>query len=163
MMGTPVLDGWMTSFELHQLSVSVALMTAAGFLMTGLLTGLWKYLAIALSPQARAPYYVDVAHRTSLMYAFSSLLVAVMAGLSPWSPGLTWWATVGPLLFFAAAVFTYLIHGWLNDTRNQLARPHVLGRFHLPGWMIHGFMGALALVEIAGIGVLTVGVFIRLA
>lgn len=161
-MSTPVLDSWIASFELQQLSVSVALMAAAGFLMTGLLTGLWKYLAIATSPQARAPYYVDIAHRSSLLYAFASLLVGVLAGLSPWSVTLTWWATVFPLVFFAAAVFAYLVHGWLNDTRNQLARPHVLGRFHLPGWMIHGFMGALAIAEIGGVAVLTAGVFCRL-
>lgn len=161
-MGTPVLDSWVASFELQHVSVSVALMAAAAFLMTGLLTGLWKYLAIATSPQARAPYYVDIAHRASLLYAFAALLLAVMAGLSPWSPGLTWWATVAPLVFFAAAIFGYLVHGWLNDTRNQLARPHVLGRFHLPGWAIHGFMAALVIAEIGGAGVLTVGVFCRL-
>lgn len=163
MMTTPVMDLWLASFERQAEAVALALMAAAALMMTGLLTGLWKYLAIATSPQARAPYYVDIAHRTSLMYAFSALLVAVMAGLSPWSPALTWWSVAGPLLFFFAAVFTYLLHGWLNDTRNQLARPHVLGRFHLPGWMIHGFMAALAAVEIMGIGVLAAGVFRRLA
>ncbi len=162
-MDAPVMAGWLASFERQADAVALALMAASALFMTGLLTGLWKYLAMAASPQARAPHYVDIAHRTSLMYAYSALLVAVMAGFGPWSPGLTWWAVAGPLLFFFAAVFTYLVHGWLNDTRNQLARPHVLGRFHLPGWMIHGFMGALAVVEIAGIGVLAAGVFVRLA
>ena len=128
MMTPPVTAIWPASFERHADAVGLALMAAAALMMTGLLTGLWKYLAIATSPQARAPYYVDIAHRTSLMYAFSSLLLAVMAGLSPWSPVLVWWCVAGPLLFFFAAVFTYLLHGWLNDTRNQLARPHVLGR-----------------------------------
>lgn len=161
-MNTPILDGWIASFELQQGAVSVALLAAAGFLMTGLLSGLWKYLAIATSPQARAPYYVDIAHRASLLYAFASLLLAVLAGLSPWSPTLTWWATVSPLVFFAAAVFGYLVHGWLNDTRNQLAKPYVLGRFHLPGFVIHGFMAALVVAEIAGVAVLTAGVCVRL-
>lgn len=163
MMKTSVMNDWLASFEVQHEAVALALMAASLLMMTGLLTGLWKYLAMARSPQARAPYYVDIAHRTSLMYAYSALLLAVMAGLSPWTAALTWWAVAGPLLFFFAAVSTYLIHGWLNDTRNQLARPHVLGRFHLPGWMIHGFMTALALVEIGGIGVLAVGVFVRLA
>ena len=162
MMTNPVMTAWLASFEHQSAAVALALMAAAALMMTGLLTGLWKYLAIATSPQARAPYYVDIAHRTSLMYAFSAMLLAVMAGLSPWTTSLTWWCTAGPLLFFFSAVFTYLVHGWLNDTRNQLARPHVLGRWHLPGWMIHGFMGALAVVEIGGVGALAAGVFRRL-
>lgn len=144
-------------------AVIAALWSAGLLFMTGLLTGLWKYLAIAVSPQSRAPYYVDIAHRSALLYAFAALLMAVMAGLSPWSARLTWWATVGPLAFFFAAVFTYLLHGWLNDTRNQLAPPYRLARWSLPGWMLHGFMGALALVEIAGAGVLVAGLFVRLA
>lgn len=163
MISTPVTAVWMASFETQHAAVALALLAASLLLMTGLLTGLWKYLAIARSAQARAPRYVDIAHVSSLMYAFASLLVAVMAGLSPWPAALTWWATAGPLLFFFAAVFTYLVHGWLDDTRNQLARPHMLGRFHLPGWIIHGFMAALALVEIVGVGVLAAGVFVRLA
>lgn len=163
MISTPVTAVWMASFETQRAAVALALLAASALLMTGLLTGLWKYLAIARSAQARAPRYVDIAHVSSLMYAFASLLVAVMAGLSPWPAALTWWATAGPLLFFFAAVFTYLLHGWLDDTRNQLARPYVLGRRHLPGWMIHGFMAALAVVEIAGVGVLAAGVFTRLA
>lgn len=146
----------------HQSSVRIALISAGALFMTGLLTGLWKYLAIAQSPQARAPYYVDIAHRASLMYAFSAILMAAMATLSPWSVMLTWWATVGPIVFFFAAVFTYLVHGWLNDTRNQLAKPHRLGQLTLPGWMIHGFMGALAIVEIVGAGVLVAGLCYRL-
>ena len=136
--------------EPHQASVRIALLSTGVLFMTGLLTGLWKYLAIAQSPQARAPYYVDIAHRASLLYAFAALLMAAMAALSPWSPCLTWLATTGPIVFFFAAVFTYLIHGWLNDTRNQLAKPHRLGRFMLPGWAIHSFMGMLALVSLPG-------------
>ncbi|MEO6698400.1 MAG: hypothetical protein ABIR53_02625 [Paraperlucidibaca sp.] len=155
----PVISQLLQQAELQMGSVSLALVAASGLLMTGLLTGLWKYLAIATSPHARAPHYVDIAHRSSLMYSYSALLVAFMAALSPFSPTITWWATAGPLFFFASAVVTYLIHGWLNDTRNQLAKPYVLGKRHLSGVLIHGFMGMLAVVEIAGVAVLAVGVF----
>lgn len=160
-MANPDLLLWTDGLVRHHAAVALALCFAGGLFMTGLLTGLWKYLAIARSEQARAPYYVDIAHRSSLLYAFASLLMAVFAGLSPWSQALTWWATAGPLVFFAAAVGTYLVHGWLNDTRNQLAKPYRLGRGHLPGWMIHGFMGVLAVVEIVGAAVLVAGVFAR--
>lgn len=155
----PIIHSLLVGAEQQITSTSLALLAASGLLMTGLLTGLWKYLAIATSPQSRAPYYVDIAHRSSLMYSFSALLVAFMAALSPFSPTMTWWATAGPLFFFASAVFTYMVHGYLNDTRNQLAKPYVLGKRHLPGVMIHGFMGVLALVEIAGVAVLAVGVW----
>lgn len=155
----PIIAQLLAQAEIQLASVSLALLAASGLLMTGLLTGLWKYLAMAKSPQARAPHYVDIAHRSSLMYAYTALLVGFMAALSPFSPTITWWATAGPLFFFASAVVTYLIHGWLNDTRNQLAKPYVLGKRHLPGVLIHGFMGVLALVEIAGVAVLAVGVW----
>jgi len=51
------------------------------------------------------------------------------------------WATLFPLVFFAAAIFTYLVHGLLNDTDNQMARPHKLGPTTLPGFLIQGFSG----------------------
>jgi hypothetical protein len=155
----PVISQLVHQAEVQISSVSLALIAATGLLMTGLLTGLWKYLAIASSPHARAPHYVDIAHRSSLMYSYTAVLVAFMAALSPFSTTITWWATAGPLFFFASAVFTYLLHGWLNDTRNQLAKPYVLGKSHVPGVMIHGFMGMLAVVEIVGIAVLATGVY----
>lgn len=144
----------------HAEAVFLALRAAGLLFMTGLLTGLWKYLAIAASPRSRAPYYVDVAHRSALLYAFAALLTAALAACSPWSEALTWWAVAGPLAFFFAAVFTYLVHGWLDDTRNQLAPPYRLARWSLPGWVIHGFMGVLAVVEIAGAAVLVAGLFV---
>lgn len=155
----PMISQLLSQADGQLSSISLALVAASGLFMTGLLTGLWKYLAIARSPHARAPHYVDIAHRSSLMYAYSALLVAFMAALSPFSPTITWWATAGPLAFFASAVFTYMVHGWLNDTRNQLAKPYVLGKRHVPGVLIHSFMGLLALVEIAGVAVLAVGVW----
>jgi hypothetical protein len=134
---------------------------AAGlFFMSGLLTGLWKYLCIARSPEAVAPVYVDIAHRASLMYAFAALLLREFVPTSPLSSAGTVWAVGIPLLFFAAAIGTYLLHGLLRDTDNQLRSPHRLGKAALPGVLIHGFMGALAIGEIGGFAILLWG-FLR--
>lgn len=138
-------------------AVALALLAAGIFLLTGMLTGVWKYLAILCSEKAEAPYYVNIAHRSSLLYAFAAQLLAVFAGFSAWSPQVNFWATLLPLLFFAAAVFTYIVHGALRDTDNQLARPHRLGPLTLPGLMIRGFMWALILAEVGGFLVLFTG------
>ncbi len=136
----------------------LALLASGLFFLTGLLTGIWKYLAMMKSEKAEAPYYVNIAHRTSLLYAFAAQLLAVFAALSAWSAAVNLWATLFPLVFFAAAIFTYVVHGLLRDTDNQLARPHRLGPVSLPGFLIGGFMWALIMAEVGGFLVLFAGV-----
>jgi hypothetical protein len=138
-------------------AVALALVASGVFFLSGLLTGVWKYLAIMGSEKAEAPYYVNIAHRTSLLYAFAAQLLAVFAGLSAWSPAVNFWATLFPLAFFGAAIFTYIVHGALRDTENQLARPHRLATATLPGFLIQGFMWALIVAEIGGFLVLFAG------
>ena len=137
--------------------MALALLAAGAFLLTGLLTGVWKYLAIVRSEKAEAPYYVNIAHRAALLYAFAAQLLAVFAGFSVWSPAVNFWATLLPLVFFAAAIFTYVLHGILRDTDNQLANPHRLGPLTLHGLLIHGFMVALIVAETGGFLVLFAG------
>lgn len=139
---------------------TLCLLAAGLFFMTGLLTGLWKYLCIARSPEAAAPVYVDIAHRASLMYAFSALLLRAFVPYSPLGPTGTLIAVAAPLLFFAFAISTYVLHGLLRDTDNQLRAPHRLGRATLPGLLLHGFMWTLAIAEIGGFAVLLWG-FLR--
>ena len=50
-----------------------------------------------------------------------------------------------------------MIHGVLQDTDNQMRKPHKLGAFTLPNWMIITFMVALTIAEIGGFGILFVG------
>ncbi len=138
-------------------AVVLAILSAGVFFLSGLLTGIWKYLAIMQSPQARAPYYVDIAHRTSLMYAFAALLLAVFAYLSAWTDAVNFWATLASVIFFGSAIVTYIVHGALKDTNNQLQRPHRLGKATLPGFLIQGFMWALIVAEVGGFIVLFAG------
>ncbi len=139
---------------------TLCLLAAGLFFMTGLLTGLWKYLCIARSADAAAPVYVDIAHRASLMYAFSALLLRAFVPYSPLDATGTLLAVSAPLLFFALAIAGYVVHGLLRDTDNQFQKPHRLGKTTLPGVLIQGFMWALALAEIGGFAVLLWG-FLR--
>ncbi len=61
-------------------AVALAILGSGFLLLVGLFTGVWKYTAIRASEKSRAPYYVDIAHRASLMYSFSALVLAVLAG-----------------------------------------------------------------------------------
>lgn len=138
----------------------LCLLAAGVFFLNGLLTGLWKYRCIATSPDAVAPVYVDIAHRTSLMYAFSAILIREFVPYSPLSPAGTLWAAGLPLLFFGSAIATYMLHGLLRDTDNQLRPPYRLGSGTMAPVLIHGFMWCLAAAEIGGFGILLYG-FLR--
>lgn len=138
-------------------AVRLCVLAAGVFFLSGLLTGVWKYLHIARSAEAVAPVYVDIAHRASLLYAFAALLLAQFAALSAWGEAVDFWAALAPLLFFAAAIAGYVVHGLLQDTDNQLRRPHRLGARTLPAAAISGFMWALILAEVGGFAVLFAG------
>ena len=66
-------------------SVKIAIIFSGVFLWVGMMTGVWKYVQITKSDMARAHYYVDIAHRSSLLYAPATLIIAVMAYYSSWS------------------------------------------------------------------------------
>lgn len=135
----------------------LALASSGFFLLVGMLTGIWKYLGIRASEKAEAPYYVSIAHRTALMYAFACLVVAEIGKHSAFDAVIDFWATLFPIVFFALAVGMYVVHGFLNDTDNQLRKPHRLGNATLPGFMISGFMWALIIAETGGVAVLLYG------
>lgn len=138
-------------------AVRLCLLAAGLFFLTGLLTGIWKYLHIARSAQATAPVYVDIAHRTALLYSFAALLLAVFAHLSAWDDRVDCWAAAVPLAFFAAAIGGYVLHGWLRDTDNQFLAPHRIGSVPVPAAGLHSFMWLLVLGEIGGFLVLFTG------
>ncbi|MFW5989660.1 MAG: hypothetical protein ACOCPQ_05445 [Desulfosudaceae bacterium] len=133
------------------------IITACGlFFLTGLATGIWKYLLIRRSPDYGAPRYVSTSHRAALMYSFACLVLLELTRLSA-LPDLTETVLVALIIaFFAAAQGSYLIHGLLRDTDNQLARPHRLGSRALPAPLITLFMTALIIVETGGFLVLLV-------
>jgi len=138
-------------------AVRLCMLAAALFFLVGLLTGAWKYFAIAASPAASAPVYVDIAHRASLLYSFAALLIAQLVRLSAWSPTVNLLAAAAPLAFFALAIGAYIVHGLLNDTDNQFRQPQSIASTPLPRGALHGFMWLLMLAEIGGVAVLIAG------
>lgn len=138
---------------------ALCLTSAGAFLLAGLVTGTWKYARIAATEreEARVSVYVDIAHRASLMYAFACGLMAQLVAESTWSGTWNLVAAAVPIAFFAAAVIGYVVHGVLNDTDNQLRRPHQLGRRTIAPWAVRAFMVALVLGEVGGVSVLLAG------
>lgn len=144
-------------------AVFLAQLSCGAFFLTGLVTGVWKYRAMILDGDGLAPAYVDICHRAALMYAFACLVLAEFAGLSVWPSLVNTLAVAVPVLFFAAAVGSYAVHGLLKDTDNQLRRPHRLGDRHISSGAMNAGVYALALGEIGGFLVLFSGFLVGLS
>lgn len=130
------------------------------FFLTGLLTGVWKYLSIWKSPTSEAPRYVNVAHQASLLYAFAALVLLKFLEFSPYAEIINLLAVAFPLFFFVLAIATYVAHGILQDTDNQLQKPYRFGKILLPPILFHVFVWLLIIGEVGGFLVLFVG-FLR--
>ncbi|MQW91257.1 hypothetical protein GFH30_07230 [Acinetobacter wanghuae] len=139
------------------LAVKLAVIASGAYLWIGMLTGVWKYLQIARSPQARAHYYVDIAHRSSLLYAPASLILAVLAYYSLFDEWLNLLCVILNIAFFSFSIGAYILHGVLKDTTNQFKEPHQLGRFQLPRILMRLAMYALIFAELGGTGLLLLG------
>ena len=131
-------------------AVELARWACGGFFLLALFCGVWKYRKMATSPDATSPVYVDIAHRAAFMYSFSCLTMAYFADLSQWSEAWNFAGVAVAGFFFVTAESTYLIHGLLEDTDNQLRSPHKLGNGELPGMLVHGYMMALIVGEVGG-------------
>ncbi|MGA8883261.1 MAG: hypothetical protein WB445_06570 [Acinetobacter sp.] len=139
-------------------AVKLAVLFSGIFLWTGMLTGVWKYWQIRQSAQSRAHYYVDIAHRSSLLYAPASLILAVLAYFSAFSAGLNLLCVAINLVFFSFSILSYALHGWLQDTSNQFKTPHRLGeKMTLPSWMMAGAMLLLVAGEVGATALLLLG------
>ena len=133
-------------------------MTATGaFLLAGLVTGTWKYLAIRGSEEARAPAYVDIAHRAALMYSFATLILAEFTKLTGFSDATNVFLVSVQIFFFASAILLYVVHGLLDDTDNQLRIPHVMGRMTIPPIVMTALLGVLIVGELGGFGAMFAG------
>lgn len=142
--------------QLLESSAAVVALIAAGvFFLTALATGIWKYSHMMADDKGEAPYYVNIAHRASLLYSFAALLIAIFAALSGFSALLNLVAAVVPLFFFGFAILLYIQLGLKNETDNQFR--HVVD----PGKM-KVLMAALIIGEVGGFGILFMGFISRL-
>ncbi|MFZ2172070.1 MAG: hypothetical protein WAW61_20820 [Methylococcaceae bacterium] len=140
---------------LNHTASRIALSASGIFFMTGLLTGVWKYLCMRRHQSAEAPHYVNTAHRAALMYAFSAQLLAVFAAISAFSDRVNTIAVIPPLLFFGIAIVHYINLGTTTGSNNSLRDSPDKAKDYL-------ILNILAVSEIGGFSVLLVGFFLRL-
>ena len=138
----------------------ITLIASGVFFLIGLLTGIWKYISIVKSERHEAPRYISVSHQASLLYAFAALVLLKFLEFSPYTETIKLLAIAFPIFFFALAITTYIAHGILQDTDNQLQKPYRLGRILLPPPLFHTFVWLLIIGEVGGFLVLFVGVLI---
>lgn len=131
----------------------IAIFSAGVFFLNGLLTGVWKYVQIANSEEGKAHYYVDIAHRTSLLYSFAAILVAQFVQISQLGATTELVATLLLVVYFAISILSYMVQGFKQETDNQL-RPLTTP--------VRVFMWTLIAAEIGGFLVLFYGVTIAL-
>ena len=129
-------------------AIKLSLAASGVFLMTGLLSGILKYRRIMTSAEHRAPVYVDIAHRASLLYSFAALVIARLLEYNPYSVRVQMLATAIPLAFFAVTIAGYLAHGLRDDTDNIFRE-----RNFTTTW----YMYALIIGEVGGVAVILWG------
>jgi hypothetical protein len=131
----------------------LAIVAAGIFFLNALLSGIWKYLEIARSNDGLAHPYIDIAHRASLMYAFAAILIAVFIEISELPDAVEFIAALAMLVYFALAISTYMVQGYLKKTDNQLRNAPAS-----TAW----FMWSLIVAEVGGFCVLFYGVLAAL-
>lgn len=143
-------------------SVRLAIFFSGFFLWLGMLTGVWKYIQISQSSHGKAHYYVDIAHRSSLLYAPATLILAVLAYFSIWSEAINLTCILINLFFFCFSILSYIVHGVLKDTTNQFKLPHQVGSISIPKTLMRVTMISLVIGELGATTLLCFGVFKRL-
>lgn len=129
----------------------VAILFAGVFFLNGLITGVWKYNQMAASQDGQAHPYVDIAHRSSLLYSFAAILVATFVELSQLSNAVELAATLSLVVYFTLAITTYMVQGFLKNTDNQLREMTLSKKL---------FMWSLIFAEMAGFIVLFYGALV---
>ncbi|NKI36167.1 hypothetical protein HFP89_13430 [Wenzhouxiangella sp. XN79A] len=142
-------------------AAKLTVVSAGVFFLTGLITGVIKYRQIAASDSATAHPYIDIGHRASLLYAFACILLLTFVEISRLPVAVELAAVAALVLYFAASILTYVVHGLLQDTDNQLKCPFRLGNRTVPGSAISIFMWTLIAAEIGGFLVLFYGVLLE--
>ncbi|WP_301150032.1 hypothetical protein [Mycobacterium simiae] len=136
------------------LDSKVTLLAAGLIFLLALLLGVWKYRQIMTSQEHRAHPYVDIAHRSALLYSFATLLLAVFVELSAWPTSVNLVAALVVVFFFVGAIAAYIEHGARRDTVNQFENP-ARGTAVAMVLLIVGEIGGFAVVFagfIAGLG-----------
>lgn len=100
---------------------------AAGVLLAvGMASGVWKWQAMMQGPEHRAPMYVDILHRASLLYAFATLVLGHMAVLSSLPTTVNLVAFWVAYFYFVVTLIVYAVHGLFRTNRTMFSHRNVL-------------------------------------
>ncbi|MGV9743800.1 hypothetical protein ACWDTG_02670 [Rhodococcus zopfii] len=130
------------------IDTELTLLAAGLIFLLALGLGVWKYRQMVTSESHLAHPYVDIAHRSALLYSFATMLTAVFVELSVWPTAVNLIAAGVLVGFFVIAIGSYVVHGALRDTTNQ---------FEDAGRGTTVAMIALIVGEIGGFSVLLAG------
>lgn len=130
------------------LAVKSALLASGVYLFVALIAGVLKYRGIMKSENHRAPYYIDIAHRSALMYSFAALVMAELLKYSPYSIQIQLVITWVPLFFFSLSIAQYFKLGIENKTNNQ---------FREANGFLSLSMYLLIVGEVGGVGMIVWG------
>lgn len=97
-------------------AVQLAIVFSGIFLWVGMFTGVWKYWQIRRSELHRAHYYVDIAHRSSLLYAAASLILAVLSYFTVLNENVALWCVLANIFFLA---FQYWFISYMDVYRTR--------------------------------------------
>ncbi|MEV6333959.1 hypothetical protein AB0M12_04490 [Nocardia vinacea] len=130
-------------------TLTALVLLAAGLLFVAALgLGVWKWIAMVGAPDGRAHPYVDIAHRSALLYSFATAMIAIFVELSGWPTAVNATAAAVLVLMFVITIANYVNHGIRRDTDNQMHNPPPAMR-----WVLV----ALIVGEIGGFCVLLTG------
>lgn len=130
------------------LAVKNCLLFSGLFLLAGMSIGILKYLFTMRSAEHRAPVYIDIAHRASLLYSFASLVMAKLIEFSPYSQPIQLIIAGVPLIFFALTIIQYVKLGLKKQEETQ---------FREKNFITVWFMYALIAGEIGGVALILLG------
>ncbi len=127
------------------LAIKISLLCSGLFLLSGMLTGIWKYSQIMKSENHQAPVYVDIAHRTSFFYSFACLVITKLMEFSPFSEFWQVVIVIIPLSYFILSVIGYIKEGILNRTDNMFREKNFITTWFMYG-LIAGEIGGFTFI-----------------
>ncbi|MFE9763932.1 hypothetical protein ACFYPC_05250 [Streptomyces sp. NPDC005808] len=111
-----------------------------------LVLGVWKWQQMTTSANGAAHPYVDIAHRSALLYSFATGLISAFVQLSGWPSAVNGSAAAAIILLFIVTITNYVRLGWQGETDNQMRNaPHSM-RFMLAALIVGEIGGFIVLL-----------------
>ncbi|MEP7076489.1 MAG: hypothetical protein ABI878_11830 [Acidobacteriota bacterium] len=127
------------------IAVKISFLFSGIFLLTGMLTGVWKYSHIMSSSEHKSPVYVDIAHRNALMFSFASLVIAKLVEFSPFGTTAQIALTVIVFFFFSMTSINQISEGFRDRTDNIFTTPDPMRNVFMYG-LVAGEIGSVTLL-----------------